>query len=162
LEKYYALDADTAQALLTEPETVLPKLAARVHLEVTENVLRAVQGMFPGMIQQFQNTSKQESEAETAFYAKNADLRGVDPQKILQVGAMFRQVNPKASPDEAVVVIGSMVRAALGMTAPAPAVQQTPQASRVQPYTPARGGGGTAERVSQRSNPWAELLADDD
>lgn len=167
LEKRYALDTDTAQALLTEPETVLPRLAAQVHLEVTENVLKAVQDMIPGMMQQVTKATETEHKAETAFFEANPDLSGVDKAKILQIGAMFRQVNPQADADTAIRTIGSMVRTALGLPAggvPAQGVAPSaPPAPVVQPFAPARGGGGgTASRAPAQANPWADLIGDDD
>ena len=164
LEKYYALDAETAQALLTEPETVLPRLAAQVHLEVTENVLKAVHQMVPGLIQEINRSTVVETQAESAFYDRNPDLKGVDRAKILQIGAMFRQVNPQADADTAIATIGSMVRTALGIAAPQ--VSDTPPppvAPPLQPFAPARGGGGgTAPRTPAQGNPWADLIGDDD
>lgn len=165
LEKYYALDQDTAQALLTEPETVLPRLAAQVHFEVTENVLKAVHEMMPGVIQQLTQTNERESKAESAFFEKNPDLRGVDKSKIMQIGAMFRQVNPTADADTAIATIGTMVRTALGMSASAPTVHTPPSNTPPPPapFTPARGGGsGVGPRAPAQNNPWADLIEGDD
>ncbi len=167
LEKHYALDNDTAQALLTEPETVLPRLAAQVHFAVTENVLKAVQDMIPGMMRQVTQAAETESKAETAFYEANPDLKGVDKAKILQIGAMFRQVNPQADVDTTIRTIGSMVRTALGLPAGGTPTQgaapNAPAQPVVQPFAPARGGGGgTAPRAPAQANPWADLIGDDD
>lgn len=167
LEKHYALDADTAQALLTEPETVLPRLAAQVHMEVTENVLKAVHDMMPGLISQLNQSTATESKAENAFFEKNPDLKGVDKQKILQIGAMFRQVNPGADADTTITTIGSMVRTALGMPAGGNVnVGNAPDTTLqpvVQPFAPARGGGsGVAPRAPAQENSWADLVDDYD
>jgi hypothetical protein len=166
LEKHYALDSDTALALQTEPETVLPRLAAQVHLEVTENVLRAVQQMVPGLIQQVNQSTAVETKAQNAFFDRNPDLKGVDQAKILQIGAMFRQVNPGADADTAIATIGSMVRTALGMPAGSATAQgaapSAPPAPVMQPFTPARGSGGTAPRAPAQGNPWADLIDSDD
>lgn len=167
LEKHYALDAETAQALLTEPETVLPKLAAQVHFEVTENVLKAVHQMMPGLITQLSRNTEVETKAQNAFFEKNPDLKGVDQAKILQIGAMFRQVNPTADADTTIVTIGNMVRTALGLPAAGSAGQgaapNAPAQPVVQPFAPARGGGGgVAPRASAQANPWVDLIGDDD
>lgn len=166
LEKHYALDADTAQALLTEPETVLPRLAAQVHFEVTENVLKAVHEMMPGMLAQINQGKEVESKAENAFFDKNPDLKGVDKAKILQIGAMFRQVNPTADADTTIVTIGNMVRTALGLPASGSVQSTTPPPPTqpvVQPFAPVRGGGsGTAPRAPAQGNPWAEMIDSDD
>lgn len=166
LEKHYALDADTAQALLTEPETVLPRLAAQVHFEVTENVLKAVHEMMPGMLAQINQSKEVESKAENAFFEKNPDLKGIDKAKILQIGAMFRQVNPTADADTTITTIGNMVRTALGLPPGGSAQSNVPPPASppvVQPFAPVRGGGsGTAPRVAAQTNPWAELIDGDD
>lgn len=164
LEKHYALDTETAQALLTEPETVLPRLAAQVHLEVTENVLKAVHQMVPGLIQEINRSTVVETQAENAFFDRNPDLKGVDRAKIIQIGAMFRQVNPNADADTAIATIGSMVRTALGISAPQVSdAPPPPVAPPLQPFAPARGGGGgTAPRAPAQGNPWADLIGDDD
>lgn len=167
LEKHYALDAETAQAMLTEPETVLPKLAAQVHFEVTENVLKAVHQMMPGLITQLSRNTEVETKAQNAFFEKNPDLKGVDQAKILQIGAMFRQVNPTADADTTIVTIGNMVRTALGLPAAGSAGQgaapNAPAQPVVQPFAPARGGGGgVAPRAPAQANPWVDLIGDDD
>lgn len=167
LEKHYALDAETAQAMLTEPETVLPKLAAQVHFEVTENVLKAVHQMMPGLITQLSRNTEVETKAQNAFFEKNPDLKGVDQAKILQIGAMFRQVNPTADADTTIVTIGNMVRTALGLPAAGSAGQgaapTVPAQPVVQPFAPARGGGGgVAPRAPAQANPWVDLIGDDD
>jgi len=167
LEKHYALDEDTARALLSEPETVLPRLAAQVHFEVTENVLKAVHEMVPGLIRSVTQSAEVETKAQNAFYEMNPDLKNVDQAKILQIGAMFRQVNPNADADTTIVTIGNMVRTALGLPAAGiPGQGAAPPASPqpvVQPFAPARGGGGgTAPRAPAQANPWADLIDTDD
>ena len=168
LEKHYALDEETARALLSEPETVLPRLAAQVHFEVTENVLKAVHEMVPGLIRSVTQSTEVETKAQKAFYEKNPDLKNVDQAKILQIGAMFRQVNPNADIDTTIVTIGNMVRTALGLPAAGipgqgAAPPASPQQPVVQPFAPARGGGGgTAPRAPAQGNPWAYLIDTDD
>lgn len=168
LEAEYALDEASAQALLTEPELVLPKLAAKVHMEVLEHSMQAMQAMMPVMMQQLQQHTEVESRARNLFTSINPDL--ADPRyepAIMQFGQVYRKVNPTAPADEASRAIGNLVRAALGVAAPqaggSPPAVTAPVV--VQPFTPARGaGGGSAPPVS--GNPFeqlaSEFLLDDD
>lgn len=145
LETQYAIDPDSANALLTEPETILPKLAAKVHMEVLESSMRAMQAMMPVMMQQITANTERNNSAKSLFTSVNPDL--VDPQyepAIMQLGQVFRNVNPTATPDEAARAIGALVRSALGI-APGVAVQpQAPAPAYVPPtpFTPSRGGPG--------------------
>jgi len=166
LEKLYQLSEEEQQAFLTEPEVTLPKLAAAIHMKVTKAVLAAVQGNLPNMIQQHQQVTTTESAARNAFYEVNPDLS--DPAyepAVLQVGQMFRKMNPTASREEATKKIGELVRVSMGL----PPVQQSneqsagpaggnPVASR--PFTPARGGPGAGVPVAQETNVWAALAAE--
>ncbi len=167
LEAEYALDEASAQALLTEPELVLPKLAAKVHMEVLEHSMQAMQAMVPVMMKQLQQHTEVESRARNLFASINPDL--ADPRyenAIMQFGQVYRKVNPTAPADEASRAIGNLVRAALGVAAPAPMGNPPPPVVQApaQPFIPARGAGGGAVPVS--SNPYellaSEFLNDDD
>lgn len=168
LEKHYTFNEDESAALLTEPETVLPKLAAKVHMEVLENAMRAMQAMVPVMMTQVQHHGQVETQAKSLFTTVNPDL--ADPQLepvILQLGETYRRMNHTAGPEEASRAIGNLVRAALGLPAPGvPQVSQGSSPAPAAPFVPARGGGGTgATRPSTSGNQFeqlaSELLADD-
>lgn len=165
LEQMYAVDEASATALLTEPELVLPKLAAKVHMEVMENSMRAMQAMVPVMMHQVQQHADLNNRAKSLFHGTNPDL--VDPSyepMIMEMGQSFRRVNPNASPEQASKAIGNLVRAALGIAAPQvaqpgvpPQVQQRQPA--VVPFSPARGAGGGNAPV-RPSNPF-EAMAEE-
>lgn len=159
LAEHYAVEEADATALLTEPEKVLPKLAARVHMEVLESSMRAMQAMMPVVMQQIQQHNEVNTSAQNLFYSVNQDLR--DPKlepAIMQLGQVYRNVNPNAGPEEAARAIGALVRSALGMAqGPAP-VMQTPSAPAAAPvpFTPARGGGGGNTPIPS-SNAFSQL-----
>jgi len=146
LEKHYTFSEDESAALLTEPELVLPKLAAKVHMEVLENSMRAMQAMVPVMMEQVKAHSEVQVRAKGLFSSINPDL--ADPSyepAILQLGAAYRQMNRTAGPEEASRAIGNLVRAALNMQMPQ--VQQgfqqaAPAPVPSAPFAPVRGGGG--------------------
>lgn len=162
LEKHYTLDEDLATKMLTEPETVLPKLAAQLHMEVTEHVMRSVMAAMPQWMDGFTQSRSRETEAEQVFYGANPDLK--DPaykNAVIQMGKAYRAMNPNAPAEEAVKVIGNMVRTAMGLQAPqAPAgmtVAQPAAPAAPAPFVPARGGGGAAVPTPSSSNPWSQM-----
>ena len=52
----YSITDEDASKLLTEPETVLPRMAARMHMEVMESTVRVMQTMLPRLMQSVQQT----------------------------------------------------------------------------------------------------------
>lgn len=162
LEQVYALDQEAADAMLTEPELVLPKLAAKVHMEVMENSMRAMQAMVPVMMQQVQYHTEREGKAKNLFTSVNPDL--ADPRyepAIMELGAVYRNVNRTAPPEVAAQAIGNLVRAALGIAAPGVVAPQPQQMAQpvVAPFSPARGAGGGNAPV-RPSNPFEALAAE--
>lgn len=167
LEGMYKLSDETAEQLLSEPEVVLPRIAAQLHMAVTEAVLQSVNSALPHVIQSIQQTDTVEKSAQKLFDEANPDL--VDPKYrdgIFRVGTMYRQMNPNATPQEAARVIGNMVRTAYGLQASAaPAVGVSaappPSAPTPAPYVPSRGGGGGVT-PSAPSNVWSQLALEID
>lgn len=155
LTAYYAMDAQTAERLQTEPELVLPQLAARVHLEVLDAVLAQLPHRVNAMIQQRQTAQTRETEAEDSFFGAFPDLRE-HKDAVLRVGQMYRAANPKATKDEAVKAIGEFVRQSLGLTAPVPTAP--PAIQQQKPFTPAVGGGNGAPA---QASEWDFITQDD-
>jgi hypothetical protein len=138
LASFYTFNEDDAVRVQTEPEKVLPQLAARLHMDVMKNVMAQMQAAVPQMIQQMQAVNTREQSAQELFYKAWPELKGFD-QQVLQVGRMFRQMNPNASPDEAVKRIGEIALATLGMQRQqAQAQQQQPQQQAFRPSVPGR------------------------
>ena len=158
----YAINDADAQALLTEPETVLPRMAARMHREVMESTMRALQSVLPQAIQGYTQHEQANTQAKQFFSGVNPDLANpaYEPY-ILQFGEVYRKVNPSAGPEEAARAIGSLVRSALGIAAPqqgvsAPPAMQVSQPAAPVPFTPARGSG-TGSAAPAPANPFAQL-----
>lgn len=173
LAEVYAFDEETASRLQTEPELVLPQVAAKLHIEVVKNALQAVQRMLPQVIPQLLQQQNVEKTAEEKFYSVNPDLKKYHKQ-VIQAGKMFRKLNPKATPDDAAKKIGDMVRLSLGLEplkadpaangkpAPAPAKP----AGRAAPHKPAMPGTGGGVKAPAKAAPatdfWDQMAADDD
>jgi hypothetical protein len=164
----YKLSDDDATAMLTEPEVVLPRIAAELHLRVMESAMTAVQRMLPSMLHSYQQVNDSEQKAKNLFTTVNPDL--ADPQyeqAIFQFGQTYRAVNKNASPEEASRAIGNLVRAAYGLQAPGQTPAGSPPASMgsapapaAAPFVPVRGGGGQGVPSGAPQNPFEQLALD--
>lgn len=161
LEKeVYALSEDDAARLQTEPELVLPQLAAKMHMTVMQNALEAVQRMLPQMLQPELKRGETESKAQDMFFKVNSDLTTKDLPEIIEAGKLFRKRNPKATPEEAAQAIGEIVRAATGRkTRPAPVAAQG-NGSKAPHRPPAAGSRGAAASPKPKAEPtkWDEFI----
>lgn len=170
LEKYYALPEDLAARLATEPEKVLPTLAARVHQAVERGMRQYMAQAVPQFLQQYQAVTEANTKAKEAFYGRWPSLKNYEKQ-VQEVGAMFRQMNPKATPEDAIERIGATVCAAMGITPDAkpggaPNLPARPTSSaRPAPARPAGVGSSQAGAQPATENEWsqmAEQLLDED
>ena len=155
----YSITDEDASKLLTEPETVLPRMAARMHMEVMESTVRVMQTMLPRLMQSVQQTEQREISAKSFFQTANPDL--ADPRlepAIMEMGQVYRRLNPTASPEQAAQAIGNLVRASLGIAMPAQAAPAPTSAPAVPvvPFVPARGGPGGAVAGGQKDS-WGQL-----
>ena len=158
LEKAYEFSEDDATALQVEPEKVLPKLAAKLHLEVLDSVMQHVLTSLPDVIKRQTESSSLESRAKGEFFSAWPELAGHDEQ-VLQMGKMFRQLNPTADPQTAIQKIGEMTMVALGKQRVAKAQVETPVAPAV-PFRPAAPGRvGTPPPAKTK---WEAVFDDDD
>lgn len=166
-EKLYAISEDDAAALQTEPELVLPKLAAKMHLSITRDVMAGLTSQLPVMMQHMSQATAAEQNARQLFYQTNPDLNKPEyEQAIFEFGALFRKVNPNADAETAVRRIGDMTRQAFGLNnsqpgnATTPAVPQ-PAPVKIVPFSPARGGGNGA--AAKPLSEWEKIaLSDED
>jgi hypothetical protein len=153
LEQHYRFSEEDTLALQTEPEKVLPKMAARLHQEVLDMVMQQVQRTVPSMMQNMQRDSVRETQAQNEFFSAWPQLKGQD-DKVIQMGRMYRQLNPHASPQEAIQQIGKLTMVALGKELTAPA-QSAPvaQEPRFQPAVP-----GRVSSPAPAKNEWMDLI----
>lgn len=159
LESLYALNEEDAQAALTEPEKLLPRMAAKLHIGVLEASVRAMQAMMPVMLNQVTQATELNTRAKNLFQSINPDL--ADPRyepHILELGQLYRTRNQTASPEEAARVIGDLVRVAFGLTRTPPTQQQAAQPTPpATPFSPVRGGGVKVGGQVKPLNPFDAL-----
>lgn len=157
LESQYAIPAEQATQLLTEPEVVLPKLAAQVHAAVVEQVMAQFQHMLPAEVVKITEGQIRESEAKSAFYLAWPELAPYEEQ-VIAAGKMFRQINPTATKEQAIQAIGQLAMQALGLQRAQPAAV-APQAPAPAPsFRPA--GVTPARKPAPAMDPFQQALAD--
>lgn len=142
-------------ALQTEPEKVLPMLAARMQVEAFEGVLHTVLSMVPQIVQRQVAAFRAATEYENAFYSQFPELRG-HSDTVRRVAVMYRQANPTAPPEQAIREIGRMATSLVQSSNVAP---QKPPRQRARPFVPAAPSGVPAQGSKQTtSNPFAQFI----
>lgn len=159
LERLYQFNEDTALLLQTEPEKVLPALAAKLHIDVMRTVLSQVQSMLPQVMQQQTVASERESKAKAMFNEAWPELAPYEKQ-VLEVGKLVRQLNPTADAPTIIKLIGETAMTSLGLTRAAPATQQSNESAAPSTFRPAVPGRVTTPGA--KPTEWDELLEDDD
>lgn len=155
LRGLYKLDPADAEKMLSNPEEVLPTLAARLHLDVYEAVLSDFYSRLPQIIStQFEQINSARRNEED-FYGAFPKLRE-HKTKVEGFAQAFRQVNPQMSREDFMKQVGLAMMASLGIPFDAAAPQPTAPAAAA-PAAPGpavvardivRPGGGFAPAPS--------------
>src|SRR3990172_3902489 len=148
------LTPELAAQLQTEPEVVLPKLMAKMFVDVEARVISQVGALLPHVISRTQETQTVEHSARNEFLTAWPELKDYEEQ-VKIIGTTFRQANPKATKEQAIKAIGEMTMAALQLTraqpaagAPASGSKQNPPQGRFRPASPGAAAGGPATPAS--------------
>lgn len=113
LQTAYQLSEDDASALSVEPEKVMPRLLAGVHMSIQGQVMQQLQTLVPQMVGAVIQQQRTREADEGAFFEAWPTLRG-HRQEVEKFAPMWRQMNPQASRDEAIAGIGKHMMIALG------------------------------------------------
>lgn len=165
----YQLSQEELEGIQVEPEKVLPKLMARVHVNAVQGVLRHVAQQMPAMVHGLIHAQSEHKAREDEFFKAWPQLdRTKHGQDIVRAGQVFRQLNPQATLQDFIKQVGAQVVIAHGLHLQAPAQAAQPQqqrtvqqqaASTPAPFVPA-GVGRTSAPVTipTENNPWSELV----
>lgn len=157
----YTFNEDQIAAVQTEPEKVLPRMAAQIQVETFENVLNVVMAQVPLLIAAERQRTSQAEQYNNQFYGRWPALRDQRFNARLQeVALAYRQANPRATPEQAIESIGAMVHVMEGIpvqppasaAAPAAVAPQQIPASSMRPPAPA-GVGASARPAAVPANP---------
>lgn len=160
LEQVYGMNDDEAMAMLVEPQKILPKVAANIHMTVMEQVIPAIMQRLPQVIGTLSRAEKVAMEAENEFFSTWPQLK--DPkyqQTVMQSVAAYKQINPKAPRQEVIRAAGLQAMISLRLPLPRELLQMEPeQPPTVSPFNPAGPGGGYAPPAARRpQNAWSQL-----
>lgn len=165
LRKYYEIPETDVERLRTEPELVLPELAAKMHQAVFRGMQQWSMQMVPQLLAQQVAVQEANSRTKEAFFGRWPSLKGHDAQ-VLQVGRMFAQMNPKATPQERLEKVGKLACAALGIDPdPAPdgsgkppvAARGKKPLARKEGFRPSNPAGSSSAAPAPSDNVFTEM-----
>ena len=162
LVDYYKIPDDMAARLPTEPENVLPVLAAKLHQALARSMTQMISQHLPQQIAQVQHLQRVDMEAKNSFYAANPDLKQYEEQ-VLQAGTMYRKLNPTAAPDVAIRAIGKIVRDSLGLTVATPGGGTVPAAATAAlapAFSPAGSAGARSAAAPSSENEFERMASE--
>jgi hypothetical protein len=154
----FALSADEATALETNPAAAVPRLLARTYYQAVNATLAHINNLVPNMISRHMQLTKAQQENETAFYGKfpalKPDVHGPD---VVNFAKIIKQTNPQMGKDDFFAMIGAAVMAKHGLMANAPVAVAPPmQQQTPPPFAPARPGA-TVHSAPIEESPFAGL-----
>lgn len=181
-EHVYKMTPEQLNALQTEPEKVLPDLAAKVHVQVVNSLTRMFAEQMPVYVHGMLNAKSAADRDENDFYGAHPHLRRDNPahvNTVLQAARAFRTLNPHSPKSEFVKWVGAMASMQLGIAngqggaaPPAPngqvAAPHVPQAPAVvtpgpivrqtgAAFVPAGAHNAPPAPRAPDPNPWARL-----
>jgi hypothetical protein len=159
LTSLYSMDETTAQEFDTNPAAVLPKIAAKLHIEVLQATVQGVMQALPQVLEQYNGQQAAVKQAEDEFYGAWPELNKPElRQSVREMSRQWRALNPGASKADAIANVGAlvMVRHQLSRSAPQqPQQPVTPQPPAMVPsYRPAApGSSGGVVKPPQSAAP---------
>jgi hypothetical protein len=125
------------------PEKFLPKLVAKIQLDMVENTFGALAQQIPVAVSSVMAIERESAKLEDAFFGRWPQLQKGNPQHqavIEHIGRAYVQANPQSTPEQRRVNIGAQAVVALNLIPPA-APQATPQmVAPAAPFSPASNG----------------------
>lgn len=162
LEKDFTISEEDAQTLVTEPEKVLPKLAAQIYMVAYENATKSVMAALPQMIRQ---TTSQQAAAESAtktFYEKWDKLDSSNKkhsETVARIATVYRQVNPMATAEQFIAEVGAQSLLALGI--PFAEIIDSPPVETPPAFQPAAPSGAAAVPRAPKTLGAYEVMAEE-
>ena len=153
-QNLFALSKEEAEALETDAVGIIPQLMGKVYVNALQAATNLIKNFVPEMVQQ--GSAQQNQRAARAAAALNEFYQTNSHLNVQQHGAAvdkwaraFRQMNPKASRQEAIAFVGRAVSAEFGL---APG-----SGRKAAPFAPARPGARAPQRGNQPHDPYAGM-----
>lgn len=172
LAERFKLSDEQAEALLMNPNEVLPQLVADVFLDVYDQVVGAIQAKLPEVVSGILEQQRVLNEERESFFREWPELAKDEYQPVIQrIKEAYWQMNPKASREQAVKEIGAQAWVALrlpldGLLKRAGAADEAlgqgqQEVQNPPPRQPAATGGGQFEPPRERPKNEFEQLAEE-
>lgn len=160
LQTFYALNDEDARMAITQPEAVLPKLAANLHLNVVDSVVNTIISRIPDIVRATQQREIASSRNEDEFYKAWPDLSKPEyKETVYRAVASYRQLNPQAPMDEVVRAAGLQATIHLRLPIPRHLLEPSVVTPVQTTHTPAMGNSsaGVMNRNNSPTNPFEVL-----
>lgn len=163
LEQRYALSEDDSDMFISDPGKVVPKLAANLHLGVTEAVTYGLMNVLPQLFDQFLAQREQNSKDEQEFFGKWPTLNTEQGRaQVKSIGQAWRAANPSAPKEEFIRSVGAMASIALQIPIPGITEAAPLPASNTPPPAPAApGGAAPLPPKAASTNLFAQIAEED-
>jgi hypothetical protein len=161
LQSVYALNEEDARNIVAQPETIVPRMLANLHVNVVESVVNSVMSQIPAAVNVVLERGRALREAEDEFYKAWPQLRTKSEYETVVGNAIrgYRALNPKATKAEVIRAAGLQAMVSLRLPLPpelftAPSEPQPPAPT----FTPAAPAAHVAAPPPQRAtNPFVLL-----
>lgn len=168
LTEQFKLTEEQAERLVSDPNKVLPQMAAKLYLDLFDSMMQGLQSRVPAMIQQHLRQQEARQQADKAFYGAWPQLAKPEYRPVIdRIAATYQQLNPNADAERAIKEIGAQAWVALrlpidelvritGGGEEAAAQQPSPPPANVS-HIPANSGGARQEPPKPQLNEFGEL-----
>lgn len=150
LEKNFSgmLTEEDRDALMTEPEKVLPRLMAQASLHTLEQFRQTMGQELPQHLNRLTAEQKAAQELEEKFYSRWPKLREADKGTVERVVKGYvASAAQGVTPEQVIEEAGAMAMVALRIPVEESAPQKNVQPQKSQPFTPAAPGGTVQRKV---------------
>lgn len=167
VEQLYQFDEAGAREVALEPEKALPKLAARLYLDVFDNVVQTVVQSLPSLMENISQQRTARQEAENAFFTEFPGLKDSKYAPQVQSALVaYKAQNPQATMEQAIANVGVQVSFANKVALP----EKYLDALGLRPNTPSRpsapiapaGPGGAGSAPVKPSDNYFTRVAEED
>lgn len=119
LEKLYTVDEADIPQLVADPEKVLPKMLAKAHMAVMDQVADYVAKVFPQMLENVQQTQTRIASTVESFYKEWPELNKPEyAETVSRTLSAYRQANRDAKAED--VIREGGLAALIGLRLPIP------------------------------------------
>lgn len=157
LQKQYAISDEDAEQILTDPQVVLPKLMANMHLAMLQQVASMMQSNMPQLVE---STVKQTTARDTQlskFKARYPELLTKENEKVATTALQtIKQLHPNITFDEMLDKVGPLANALMGKEAvakPAPKPVAKPK-----PHIATRGTSTATPPVKPKGDAMSSFI----